>query len=130
MSTSINTGARAPISSPSAPRRSSTLDSPSGSPAAGPRVPELVLALDVATEADAVGLVDRCSGVRWVKVGPVLFTTAGPSLIERLKARGLAVFLDLKWHDIPNTVRGAVERARELGVDLVTVHALGGRAML
>jgi orotidine-5'-phosphate decarboxylase len=88
---------------------------------------ELVLALDLPSEAEALELLDQCPGVRWVKVGSVLFTTSGPSLVERLKRRGLQVFLDLKWHDIPNTVRGAVDRARRLGVDLVTVHALGGR---
>jgi orotidine-5'-phosphate decarboxylase len=93
-------------------------------------VAELVLALDVPSEPEALVLLDECPGVRWVKVGPVLFTTTGPSLIERLKRRDLRVFLDLKWHDIPNTVRGAVDRARRLGVDLVTVHALGGRGML
>jgi orotidine-5'-phosphate decarboxylase len=93
-------------------------------------VTELVLALDVASEAEALALLDQCPGVRWVKVGPVLFTATGPSLIQRLKQRELQVFLDLKWHDIPNTVGGAVDRARRLGVDLVTVHALGGRAML
>jgi orotidine-5'-phosphate decarboxylase len=93
-------------------------------------VAELVLALDVPSRAEAMELLDRCPRVKWVKLGSVLFTMAGPGLVEQLKGRGLRVFLDLKWHDIPNTVTGAVARARTLGVDLVTVHALGGRAML
>lgn len=91
---------------------------------------ELVLALDVATPAAGDALLARLPDVRWVKVGSVLFTGAGPGLVTGLKARGYRVFLDLKWHDIPNTVVGAVRRARDLGVDMVTVHTLGGRAMM
>ncbi|MGE0440984.1 MAG: orotidine-5'-phosphate decarboxylase [Gemmatimonadales bacterium] len=91
---------------------------------------ELVLALDLPTAPDAERLLDRLEGVRWVKIGSVLFTGAGPAFVERLKHRGLAVFLDLKWHDIPNTVAGAVRQAAGLGVDMVTVHTLGGGAML
>jgi len=93
-------------------------------------VAELVLALDLPDAEAATTLLDRLPGVRWVKLGSVLFTKAGPRLIESLKRRGLKVFLDLKWHDIPNTVGGAVRQARSLEVDLVTVHALGGEAML
>lgn len=65
-----------------------------------------------------------------MKVGPVVFLDGGPAMVRELKARGHKVFLDMKWHDIPRTVAGAVERAADLGVDLVTVHALGGEAML
>jgi orotidine-5'-phosphate decarboxylase len=65
-----------------------------------------------------------------VKVGPILFTREGPAFLHALRARGLSVFLDLKWHDIPNTVAGAVSAAVELGVELVTIHTLGGRAMM
>lgn len=91
---------------------------------------ELILALDVPGRDEAERLLDRLPGLRWVKVGPVLFLRGGPDLVRGLKGRGLRVFLDLKWHDIPNTVAAAVEGARELGVDLATVHALGGRDML
>lgn len=92
--------------------------------------PELVLALDLPTAGQAIALLDRLTGVRWVKLGSVLFTTEGPALVQELKRRGHLVFLDLKWHDIPNTVAGAVRGARALGVDMVTVHTLGGLAML
>jgi orotidine-5'-phosphate decarboxylase len=91
---------------------------------------ELVLALDLPTPADALRVLDRLAGVTWVKLGSVLFTAAGPRFVDELKRRGHRVFLDLKWHDIPNTVRGSVREARNLGVDMATVHALGGRSML
>ncbi|GIW53483.1 MAG: orotidine 5'-phosphate decarboxylase [Gemmatimonadales bacterium] len=91
---------------------------------------EIVVALDTSTAADALRLLDRLPGVNWVKVGPVVFLDGGPALVRELKARGHKVFLDMKWHDIPRTVAGAVEAAARLGVDLATVHALGGEAML
>lgn len=91
---------------------------------------ELILALDVPTRDAAIALLDRLPDVRWVKLGSVLASRAGGTFAAELKRRGLSVFLDLKWHDIPNTVTGAVAGARELGVDLVTVHTLGGAAML
>jgi orotidine-5'-phosphate decarboxylase len=91
---------------------------------------ELVLALDLPRAADALRLVDELPDLRWVKLGPVLMTREGPDLLRELIARGLQVFLDLKWHDIPNTVSGAVTAAREIGVSMATVHTLGGRAML
>jgi orotidine-5'-phosphate decarboxylase len=91
----------------------------------------LIVALDVPTLAEARALVDRLAGaVGMFKVGSQLFTEAGPSLVRELGARGEKVFLDLKYHDIPNTVAGAVSRASDLGVSLLSVHALGGRAML
>jgi orotidine-5'-phosphate decarboxylase len=65
-----------------------------------------------------------------VKIGSVLFAREGPSLIREFVARGVRVFLDLKWHDIPNIVASAVTAARELGVSMATVHTLGGRNML
>ena len=64
------------------------------------------------------------------KVGPVLFLDGGPGLVRELKTRGIRVFLNLKWHDIPHSVACAVRQAASLGVDLATVHGLGGRAML
>lgn len=91
---------------------------------------ELILALDVATGSEAARLLDRLPGLRWVKVGSILMTAEGPSLVRALVARGLQVFLDLKWHDIPQTVAGAVHAAAGLGVHMATVHAAGGDAML
>lgn len=91
---------------------------------------ELILALDLPRAADALHLLDQLPALRWVKVGPVLMTREGPGLVRALRDRGLSVFLDLKWHDIPNTVAGAVTAARELGVAMATVHTLGGEAML
>jgi orotidine-5'-phosphate decarboxylase len=91
---------------------------------------ELVVALDVASAADALRLHDRLRGVvPWYKVGSVLFVAEGPGVVRELLARGAQVFLDLKWHDIPNTVAGAVEAAADLGVTLATVHLAGGPAM-
>ena len=78
----------------------------------------------------AAGCSTGCPSARWVKVGSVLFTAAGPALIAECRARGLQVFLDLKWHDIPNTVAGAVRAARDLQVSMATVHTLGGAEMM
>jgi orotidine-5'-phosphate decarboxylase len=90
-----------------------------------------IIALDVPTMAEALATVDRLDGLcRFYKVGLQLFTAEGPAVVRALRARGADVFLDLKAHDIPNTVRGAVQRAAALGARLVTVHAAGGRAML
>jgi orotidine-5'-phosphate decarboxylase len=89
-------------------------------------VAELIVALDVPTRDDAGRLLDRLPALRWVKIGPILFLEAGPELIRECRGRGLRVFLDLKWHDIPHTVGEAARAAARLGVDLATVHALGG----
>ncbi len=91
---------------------------------------EIIVALDVSSSRDAWTLIERLPGLRWVKVGPMLFLRSGARLIAELKDRGLRVFLDLKWHDIPNSVAEAVKAAAAMGVDLATVHALGGDAML
>ncbi len=91
---------------------------------------ELILALDLADRTAALAVVDRLPALRWVKVGSQLMTAEGPVLVRELVARGLHVFLDLKWHDIPNTVQSAVMSARALGVRMATVHTLGGPAML
>jgi orotidine-5'-phosphate decarboxylase len=91
---------------------------------------ELILALDLPRGADALPLLDRLPDLRWVKVGSILMTREGPSFVRQLIGRGLKVFLDLKWHDIPNTVAGAVTAAREMGVSMATVHTLGGTMML
>jgi len=92
-------------------------------------VPEIIIALDLPAD-DARRLLDRLPEARWVKVGSILFTREGPGFVRELAARGLQVFLDLKWHDIPNTVAGAVSAARDLGVGMATVHTLGGAAMM
>jgi orotidine-5'-phosphate decarboxylase len=91
----------------------------------------LIVALDVRTAALATGLVDRLAGqVGMFKVGSQLFTALGPEFVQGLVGRGEKVFLDLKYHDIPNTVAAAVGEASRLGISLLTVHALGGRAMI
>src|SRR2546427_777200 len=79
---------------------------------------------------DALLLAARLPGLKWAKLGPVLFVREGPAVIKEFRQRGIQVFLDFKWHDIPNIVAQAVTAARELGVSMTTVHCLGGRAML
>jgi orotidine-5'-phosphate decarboxylase len=91
---------------------------------------ELILALDLTSGREALQLLDRLPAVRWVKVGSILFTREGPALVRELVGRGHEVFLDLKWHDIPNTVREAVSAGRDLGAKMATVHALGGPEMM
>src|SRR6266550_7442193 len=91
---------------------------------------ELIIAFDVSGGREALALAGRLPGLKWAKIGPVLFGREGPSLVKEFTQRGIRVFLDLKWHDIPNIVASAVTAARELGVSPTTVHCLGGRAML
>lgn len=92
---------------------------------------ELIVALDLPTGAEALRVVERVGdAVGWYKVGSVLSVAEGPAIVRELVARGKRVFLDLKWHDIPNTVGGAVEQAATLGVSLATLHLAGGPAML
>jgi orotidine-5'-phosphate decarboxylase len=91
---------------------------------------ELILALDTPRGADALRLLDQVPALQWVKVGSILMTREGPDFLRQLTGRGLKVFLDLKWHDIPNSVAGAVTAAREIGVSMATVHTLGGTAMM
>ena len=91
---------------------------------------EIILALDLPNGTEALRLLDRLPEIRWVKVGSILMTREGSRLVRALIARGHQVFLDLKWHDIPNTVAGAVTAAKELGVSMATVHTLGGRTMM
>jgi orotidine-5'-phosphate decarboxylase len=92
---------------------------------------KLIVALDVPDVASAAALVSQLeSTCQWFKVGLELFIAAGPSVIKPLVARGHSVFLDLKLHDIPNTVAGAVRSATGLGVRMMTLHAGGGPAML
>lgn len=91
---------------------------------------ELIVAFDLPSGREALALATKLPGLKWGKIGPVLYTREGPSLVKEFTQRGIRVFLDLKWHDIPNIVASAVTAARELGVSMATVHALGGRAML
>lgn len=91
----------------------------------------LIVALDVPNASEALRLVGQLEGtVRFFKVGLQLFTAEGPSLVRQLVSAGHKVFLDLKLHDIPNTVAKAVKSAVELGVSMITVHGSGGAAML
>lgn len=92
----------------------------------------LIVALDYASAAPAVELVRRLEGVPvgMFKVGSELFTAAGPQIVRDILRQGQQVFLDLKFHDIPNTVARAAEAAARLGVSLLNVHAAGGEAMM
>lgn len=92
---------------------------------------EIIVALDFASGDDAMSMVDRLgSEGGFYKVGLELYTRAGPDFVRSLTQMGRRVFLDLKLHDIPNTVVGGVRAAADLGVELLTVHCSGGRAML
>jgi orotidine-5'-phosphate decarboxylase len=93
--------------------------------------PKIVVALDYADTASAFKLVDQLDpALCRVKVGKELFTAAGPQFVESLVAKDFGVFLDLKFHDIPNTVSKACEAASRLGVWMLNVHASGGLAMM
>ncbi|MDP1645915.1 MAG: orotidine-5'-phosphate decarboxylase [Thiobacillus sp.] len=92
---------------------------------------KIIVALDFADAASALALVERLDpGLCRLKVGKELFTVAGPDLVRALVARGFEVFLDLKFHDIPNTVAAACRAAAGLGVWMLNVHASGGRRMM
>ena len=93
--------------------------------------PKIVVALDFAEAKQALAFVDRIDPTLCrVKVGKELFTAEGPRFVEELVKRDFGVFLDLKFHDIPNTVAKACEAAAKLGVWMLNVHASGGRAMM
>jgi orotidine-5'-phosphate decarboxylase len=95
------------------------------------RRPIPIIALDFPRAELALAMVDRLGATcKFYKVGSELFTSAGPQIVQTLRALGKDVFLDLKFHDIPNTVRGAARSAAAIGAKLVTVHATGGREML
>lgn len=90
-----------------------------------------IVALDYSTSAEALAMVDRLGeSCRFYKVGSELFTSAGPDFVNTLRSQGCEVFLDLKFHDIPNTVFKASAAAASLGVSLITVHASGGESMV
>ncbi len=91
----------------------------------------VIVALDYTNAKDALALVEQLNPeLCRVKVGKELFTREGPSVVKSLHSRGFDVFLDLKFHDIPNTVASAVHAAADLGVWMVNVHASGGRKMM
>ena len=92
---------------------------------------KLIFALDAAGYEDALSWIERLSGhVGMFKVGKELFTSVGPKIVESIKQRGGRVFLDLKFHDIPNTVARAAEAAVGLNVDMFNIHAAGGSRMI
>ncbi|MDA0268805.1 MAG: orotidine-5'-phosphate decarboxylase [Cyanobacteria bacterium] len=90
----------------------------------------IIVPLDVPTEAEALALVEQLPEVTFWKVGLELFVSSGPGILEALKMRQKRIFLDLKLHDIPNTMAGACRAAGRYGVDLLTVHATAGKAAL
>jgi len=94
-------------------------------------VAEVIVALDLSSRAEALEMVDTLGETgTFYKVGLELFSREGPSVVRELRGRGKRVFLDLKLHDIPNTVAETVRAASDLGVDLLTVHTVGGTSML
>ncbi len=91
----------------------------------------LIVALDTHSQSAALAIADQLDPTQCrVKVGKELFTYAGPAVVQALHSRGFEVFLDLKFHDIPNTTAHAVQAAADLGVWMVNVHASGGRQMM
>ena len=93
--------------------------------------PKIIVALDYPSETKAFELIDQLdSSMCRLKVGKEMFTHLGPSFVEKIQTKGFDVFLDLKYHDIPNTVARACEAAADLGVWMVNVHASGGRRMM
>jgi orotidine-5'-phosphate decarboxylase len=91
----------------------------------------IMVALDFSSEDDAEKLLKQLEGIPcYMKVGMQLFYAAGPAFVSKLKERGYKVFLDLKLHDIPNTVKGGAESITRLGVDMFNVHAAGGKIMM
>ena len=93
--------------------------------------PKIIVALDFPSQNPALALADRLDPAKCrLKVGKELFTRSGPDLVKALQSRGFDIFLDLKFHDIPNTTSAAVAAAAELGVWMVNVHASGGEKMM
>src|SRR6266700_363503 len=92
---------------------------------------KIIVALDVATKAQALALVEQLRDkISFFKIGLQLYTTAGLEIVRAVLATGAKVFLDLKLHDIPNTVAGTVESAGQLGVQMLTIHLTGGDEMI
>ena len=95
-----------------------------------PAAERIIVALDGMAPEQALAFSRGVEGLRWVKVGLELFVQAGPDVVAQLRERGLRVFLDLKFHDIPATMAGACRRAAGLGAELITVHACAGSEAL
>ena len=96
-----------------------------------PNEPRVIIALDFPSTGPALELLDRIEpGQCRVKIGKEMFTRAGPSFVEQVAGRGFEIFLDLKYHDIPNTVAAACAAAADMGVWMMNVHASGGRKMM
>lgn len=94
-------------------------------------IDRLIVAFDVESPAEALAWGERLKGnLRWVKIGSKLFTAGGPALLAGLQAQGYSVFLDLKFHDIPEVVAGAVREAVRQQVSIITLHAAGGKRMM
>lgn len=95
------------------------------------RTKQLIVALDVSTQEEAVELVRTLKDqISWFKIGLQLFIAAGPSVVQNILREGVQIFLDLKLHDIPNTVTRAALEAARLGAHMMTLHTLGGDAMM
>lgn len=95
-----------------------------------PTPTELIVVLDMDTAEEARATIAACAGCRWFKIGSQLFTRSGPDFVREVIAAGHNVFLDLKFHDIPNTVAHGAKAAADLGTGLFTLHASGGRKMI
>ena len=93
-------------------------------------VNKIIVPLDVPTITEAIALVDQLPEISFWKVGLELFVSTGPEILTQLKQRQKRIFLDLKFHDIPNTVAGACRVAARYGVDLITIHATAGKVAL
>lgn len=95
-----------------------------------PETPDIIVPLDLPSFESAIAFVDRLPQIGYWKVGLELFVSSGPEILAALKQRQKRIFLDLKFHDIPNTMAGACRAAGRYGVDLVTVHASAGKTAL
>ncbi len=92
---------------------------------------DIIVALDVQTRAEAVAKVQQIGdAINFYKIGMELFTAEGPDVVKAVKDLGKKIFLDLKFHDIPRTVERAIRSGGKLGVDLMTIHSVGGKAMI
>lgn len=92
---------------------------------------KIIVALDVPNRTEAARVLDDLAGAAvWCKIGMQLFTSEGPAIVAEARERGFRVFLDLKFHDIPNTVASGVKSAAALGVDMLTIHLCGGPEMI